>query len=190
MMSQTARYFVPDPSRWPIFGSAALLCMASGAALWMNDAPWGKFVLIAGLCILIYMLFGWFGTVAHESEGGKYNKQVDTSFRWGMSWFIFSEVMFFAAFLRRAVLHARAVGAMARRSRAQADLARFHRAMADRRPRPRREIHAHGGVGHPGAQYAAAAVLGRHRDLGALGAAQEQPPAADHRPDHDDRARA
>ena len=71
------------------------------------------------------MIFGWFGTVAHESEGGKYNKQVDVSFRWGMSWFIFSEVMFFARVLRRAVLHARAVGAGARRSRAQADLAGF-----------------------------------------------------------------
>ncbi len=98
MMSQAARYFIPDPSRYPIFGSAALLSMASGAALWMNGAEWGKFVLIAGVCILIYMLVGWFGTVAHESEGGRYNKQVDVSFRWGMSWFIFSEVMFFAAF--------------------------------------------------------------------------------------------
>ena len=29
---------------------------------------------------------------------GNYNKQVDTSFRMGMVWFIFSEVMFFAAF--------------------------------------------------------------------------------------------
>jgi cytochrome c oxidase subunit 3 len=47
---------------------------------------------------IIYMMFGWFGTVIHESEGGKFNKQVDLSFRWGMSWFIFSEVMFFAAF--------------------------------------------------------------------------------------------
>jgi cytochrome c oxidase subunit 3 len=98
MISQSRSYFIPDPSRWPIFGSAALLCMASGTALWINEATWGKFVLIAGLCILIYMLFGWFGAVAHESEGGKYNQQVDTSFRWGMSWFIFSEAMFFFAF--------------------------------------------------------------------------------------------
>jgi cytochrome c oxidase subunit 3 len=44
------------------------------------------------------MLFGWFGTVIRESEGGKYNQQVDRSYRWAMSWFIFSEVMFFAAF--------------------------------------------------------------------------------------------
>jgi len=44
------------------------------------------------------MLFGWFGTVIRESEGGLFNDQVDLSFRWAMSWFIFSEVMFFAAF--------------------------------------------------------------------------------------------
>jgi len=98
MLSQSARYFVPEPSRWPIFGSAALLSMALGAASWFNGAPWGKFLVIAGAMILVYMLAGWFTTVAHESEGGQYNKQVDTSFRWSMSWFIFSEVMFFAAF--------------------------------------------------------------------------------------------
>ena len=98
MMSQSARYFVPDPSRWPIFGSIALLCMALGTAGWINGMTQGKYLLIVGLCILFYMLFGWFGTVARESESGRYNKQVDTSFRWGMSWFIFSEVMFFAAF--------------------------------------------------------------------------------------------
>ena len=98
MLNQSARYFVPDPSHWPILGSAALLSMASGAALWMNEATWGKFVLIAGVCMLFLMMFGWFGSVARESEGGSYNKQVDAGFRWGMSWFIFSEVMFFAAF--------------------------------------------------------------------------------------------
>lgn len=98
MLNQSARYFVPDPSHWPIFGSFALLSMASGAALWMNDASWGKFVLIAGVCILFFMMFGWFGSVARESESGQYNQQVDSGFRWGMGWFIFSEVMFFAAF--------------------------------------------------------------------------------------------
>ena len=33
-----------------------------------------------------------------ESMAGNYNEQVDRSFRIGMLWFIFSEVMFFAAF--------------------------------------------------------------------------------------------
>ena len=35
---------------------------------------------------------------AKLQEIGIYNVQVDKSFRWGMGWFIFSEVMFFAAF--------------------------------------------------------------------------------------------
>ncbi len=98
MLNQSARYFIPDPSIWPITGSTALLCMASGAASWFNGWAPGKFVLLTGVAIFIYMLVGWFHTVAHESEGGQYNKQVDVSFRWGMSWFIFSEVMFFGAF--------------------------------------------------------------------------------------------
>ena len=45
------------------------------------------------------MLFGWFGDRHHrESERGDYTRWEDKSFRLGMSWFIFSEVMFFAAF--------------------------------------------------------------------------------------------
>ena len=44
------------------------------------------------------MFFGWFSTVIGESQRGVYNTQVDHSFRMGMMWFIFSEVMFFAAF--------------------------------------------------------------------------------------------
>jgi cytochrome c oxidase subunit 3 len=44
------------------------------------------------------MLTSWFGEVIRESEDGVYNSQVDTSFRMGMAWFIFSEVMFFACF--------------------------------------------------------------------------------------------
>jgi cytochrome c oxidase subunit 3 len=96
--STAPHYFVPQPSTWPIFGSFALFFMALGTTLWMNDVSWGKFLLIGGLCVLFYMLFGWFGTVIGESEGGLYNKRVDISFRWSMSWFIFSEVMFFAAF--------------------------------------------------------------------------------------------
>ena len=98
MLSQSTRYYVPQPSTWPIFGSFALLMMALGAASWFNGVGWGKYVVFLGLFVLFYMLAGWFSTVAHESEGGMYNKQVDTGFRWAMGWFIFSEVMFFGAF--------------------------------------------------------------------------------------------
>lgn len=98
-MSQgTGHYYVPSPSKWPIVGSSALFFLGFGAAFTMNKMPMGYYMLAIGFAILIYMLFGWFGDVARESESGRYGKQEDKSFRWGMSWFIFSEVMFFAAF--------------------------------------------------------------------------------------------
>jgi cytochrome c oxidase subunit III len=92
------QYYVPQPSHWPITGSFALLLMGSGAAFWMNSVAAGPWMLLAGFCVLLVMLFGWFGTVIGESEGHRYSSQVDMSFRWSMGWFIFSEVMFFAAF--------------------------------------------------------------------------------------------
>lgn len=98
MSSQAGGYYLPSPSYWPVTGSVALFLMAFGGVLWMNGVSAGPFVVLVGAAILIYMMFGWFGTVIGESESGKYNKQVDVSFRWAMSWFIFSEVMFFAAF--------------------------------------------------------------------------------------------
>jgi cytochrome c oxidase subunit 3 len=97
-LNTAAKYFVPEPSSWPVVGSIGLFLMATGAALWFNGAGFGSWVVLAGFLVLVYMMFGWFGHVFSESEGGRYNQQVDGSFRWGMSWFIFSEVMFFAAF--------------------------------------------------------------------------------------------
>lgn len=99
MATQANRYYIPEPSHWPIVGSVALLLMAIGATLLFNGVSRaGLIVLGIGFAFLLVMLFGWFGTVIRESESGKYSKQVDISFRWSMSWFIFSEVMFFAAF--------------------------------------------------------------------------------------------
>ena len=91
-------YFIPQPSHWPIIGSCALLLMGFGAAAWFNSYSVGPWSVLAGFILLITMMFGWFGSVIGESEKMLYNTKVDLSFRWAMSWFIFSEVMFFAAF--------------------------------------------------------------------------------------------
>src|SRR5512146_506991 len=98
MSQEEGKYYVPAPSTYPITGSMALLFMGFGAAFSVNKYPLGYGLLTIGFAILFYMIFVWFRQVAQESEGGKFNKQVDASFRWGMSWFIFTEVMFFAAF--------------------------------------------------------------------------------------------
>lgn len=95
--TETRRYYVPAPSWWPLVGSAALLLLASGFVILLQGNASGAYVMILGALTLVTMLFGWFGTVIRESTGGLFNDQVDTSYRWGMGWFIFSEVMFFAA---------------------------------------------------------------------------------------------
>ena len=102
-MSATAHgaapyYFVPQPSHWPMVGSIALLAFGLGMAGTINGVPFAPYVLAFGFAVLFYMMYGWFATVARESESGQYNERVDVSFRWSMSWFIFSEVMFFSAF--------------------------------------------------------------------------------------------
>ena len=91
-------YYIPHGSHWPFVGSIAICSFMVGFSNFLNGATWGKWLVITGLLILLVMLFGWFGSVIRESESGTYNKQVDVSFRWGMFWFIFSEVMFFAVF--------------------------------------------------------------------------------------------
>ena len=91
-------YFVPHGSRWPVFASVALFATMVGFASWLNEASFGRPLFFAGVVMLALILFKWFADVITESLRGYYNKQVDTSFRMGMVWFIFSEVMFFAAF--------------------------------------------------------------------------------------------
>jgi len=91
-------YFVPQPMYWPVLGSMSLFLMMLGGAFVMNASSGGWVGVAAGLLLLLYMMLRWFGQVIAESEGGKYHAWEDVSFRWGMSWFIYSEVMFFAAF--------------------------------------------------------------------------------------------
>ena len=91
-------YFVPSKSRWPMVASISLFTTMLGFACWLSEVSWGREVFFLGIALLVATAFGWFAEVIRESVGGHYNKQVDKSFRMGMVWFIFSEVMFFAAF--------------------------------------------------------------------------------------------
>jgi cytochrome c oxidase subunit 3 len=103
-MAAHEQYYVPAQSKWPIIATLGLLITVFGLGTWFNDLKAeradsnGPLIFFVGGLFLAYMLFGWFGTVIKESRSGLYSPQMDLSFRWGMSWFIFSEVMFFAAF--------------------------------------------------------------------------------------------
>jgi len=94
----TPYYFVPAPSRYPVLVATGMFFVILGAGQWINGHGWGAYSLLLGLVIWLSVMFQWFSTAIAEDRSGLYSHRVDVSFRWSMSWFIFSEVMFFAAF--------------------------------------------------------------------------------------------
>jgi cytochrome c oxidase subunit 3 len=103
----SGHYYVPHESKWPIIGSAAFFTLLLGVIAGLNEwAPWWS--VLPGFALVVYMFVGWFGDVIKENNTGVYGLDVDRSFRMGMMWFIFSEVMFFAAFFG-ALFYARAL---------------------------------------------------------------------------------
>ena len=94
----TPYYFVPSPSSHPVMAAIGLFFVILGASQWINGAAWGAWSLAIGMVWWLGTLFQWFRQSVAESEGGLYGRKIDLSFRWSMSWFIFSEVMFFGAF--------------------------------------------------------------------------------------------
>ena len=160
---------MPHPSRHPVLAAARLA--ASCSARWPAGSTahgWGRSSTLLGMLVVLVVLWHWFGDAIAESEGGMYGKRVDVSFRWSMSWFIFSEVMFFGAFFG-ALFYARADhDAMARRPRSQADLAGFHGGVAGNTGPGRRHVvepfSDDGAVAAADHQHRAAAVLGRDAD--------------------------
>ncbi len=91
-------YYIPHKATWPVIGTAGLMTMLAGFANYLNGSSIGPTMMVLGLTIFIVMLAGWFTLQAGESESGMYNTKVGISYRMGMMWFIFSEIMFFAVF--------------------------------------------------------------------------------------------
>ena len=96
--SAAPHYYIPAPSSFPVLASLGLFFVILGAGQWVNGVTWGAYSLAFGLVVWAWVMQGWFRTAIQESESGLYSDRIDVSFRWSMSWFIFSEVMFFAAF--------------------------------------------------------------------------------------------
>jgi cytochrome c oxidase subunit III len=92
-------YYLPKPSHWPLLGCFALIFLTVGGANWLHANSFGPVLVGIGALLVIALLYGWFGTVIKENRAGLLSShQMEKSFRYGMLWFIFSEVMFFGAF--------------------------------------------------------------------------------------------
>ena len=97
-MSTNTAYYIPHKATWPVIGTAGLVTMLAGFANYLNGSSIGPALMVVGLLIFITMLVGWFTLQAKESESGMYSHGVGISYRMGMMWFIFSEIVFFAVF--------------------------------------------------------------------------------------------
>ena len=91
-------YYVPQPSIYPFILAGGLFLLALGFILFMNNYGAGSWTMIGGAGVILTVLYRWFGKVIFESQSGSYRDWEDKSFRYGMIWFIASEVAFFAAF--------------------------------------------------------------------------------------------
>ena len=97
-------YYVPHDSKLPIFASLGIFLMVFGMGNMLNemkaqtDSSFGTWVLLIGSFVMALTLFVWFSKVIEENHAKLYSDQMNRSYVWGMSWFIFSEVMFFSAF--------------------------------------------------------------------------------------------
>jgi len=97
-MSTKDAYYIPHKATWPILVTVGLLTILVGFANYLNGSGIGSTLMVIGLLIFLAMLAGWFTLQSIESESGAYSTQVGISYRMGMMWFIFSEIMFFAVF--------------------------------------------------------------------------------------------
>lgn len=97
-MASEGSYYVPAQSKLPIFASLGLFLTVFGAAHWLNGNPQGPMLFLGGSLVFAFVLWQWFATVIGENLRGLNSPQMKRSYVWGMGWFIFSEVMFFAVF--------------------------------------------------------------------------------------------
>ncbi len=94
----TNKYFIADPSFWPIIGSIGIFSLVLGLVQVLHQGGIGPYLMAFGVAVLITTMFGWFGKVIHESESGMHSHQMDRTYRWGMLWFIVSEIFLFGVF--------------------------------------------------------------------------------------------
>ena len=95
-------YYVPHNGWYPVWIAFGVFMLLAGLGTWLIDVKAGDdpsaWMMYVGGVVLAVVLFYWFAKVIEENHQGLANEQLKRSYVWGMGWFIFSEVMFFAAF--------------------------------------------------------------------------------------------
>lgn len=100
--AETPSYYIPHSGWFPVWLAASMFLMLVGLGSYLNANSAGEdgslLSFYLGFGALSFVLFQWFAKVINENHQGLVSDQLKKSYVWGMGWFIFSEVMFFAAF--------------------------------------------------------------------------------------------
>lgn len=91
-------YHIAEPSFWPMIGTLGLFFSVLGFVQVLHDSSVGPFIMLAGMALVLYTIYGWFKIVIEESVSGLHSKQMDHTYRWAMLWFIVSEIFLFSIF--------------------------------------------------------------------------------------------
>lgn len=92
-------FHLVDPSPWPAFTSLSILMFTLGLVLFFHKYAYSGFVLLMGLCCILYSMFVWWRDVDRESIIGYHTAKVQSGLRLGMILFIASEAMFFVGLI-------------------------------------------------------------------------------------------
>jgi hypothetical protein len=96
---QKHQYHLVEPSPWPAVGAISAFTLVLGLTLFMHEYPYSFYVMMAGLAMVLVTMFFWWRDVVREAEyQGHHTPIVQIGMRYGMIFFICSEVMFFVAF--------------------------------------------------------------------------------------------
>ncbi len=102
---QDHQFYIPAPSIWPPISclGAGLIAFGLIAKLHMQPALVGNLVLLMGLLVTLTASFQWFWEMTRSAKARGFGRGMvplvqDLGQRYGMVFFIISEVMFFAAF--------------------------------------------------------------------------------------------
>jgi cytochrome c oxidase subunit 3 len=104
---QHHEYHLVDPSPWPLLASIGFLTLTGGSAFAFHKTPYAAVAAVGGLLLLLYVGYRWWSDVVKEAAVDKaHTSPVQRGLRYGMAFFIISEVMFFFAFFFSFFAHA------------------------------------------------------------------------------------
>nr|YP_009973287.1 cytochrome c oxidase subunit III [Chinapotamon maolanense]QNH92738.1 cytochrome c oxidase subunit III [Chinapotamon maolanense] len=90
-------YHLVDMSPWPLMGSISAMMLTTGLVKWFHQYN-TNLLLLSSVAIILTMIQWWRDVTREGTYQGLHTSTVMVGLRWGMIFFILSEVLFFFSF--------------------------------------------------------------------------------------------